>query len=249
MNEIVIKLEPISHYTIHLSEIKDGTFTHDDLEGESAKNKASQDCLNYLSELNPGRRWGYFFHQHQANRVIWTKDKLSPGKQFFLATADAAVTNASNFGLAMLVADCFPILLVDQRRQVFALIHAGWKPLLQNIIELTLLDLKLEFGVKPTGLTAWIGPGVRNCCYRFSDKPLQAELPSWQPTIQKQKSKWAIDLPLFIINELKRLGLNQKQILDYGQCTYCQDQTFFSHRRSLEKKDQKGRIVVGVSHP
>ena len=69
-------------------------------------------------------------------------------------TADAAFTNRKNIALAILTADCLPILLVNEQGTEIAAIHGGWKPLAANIIENTLAKFQ------STDIHAWLGPCI-----------------------------------------------------------------------------------------
>ncbi len=182
----------------------------------------------------------YFHHQHQAHRVIAS---LKNYKQ--KAWADAAITNQP-VCLAMIVADCFPIILYDPQHNILALAHGGWKPLLQNIIELTVLDMQLQFKANVSRIQAWIGPGIRSCCYHFQKQPIQTRLPSWQPAISQSAKGWSLNLPLFIKNELARLGVTTDNIIDYNQCTACQPHQYFSHYRSKKANEKDGRMMVAA---
>lgn len=69
-------------------------------------------------------------------------------------TADAAFTTRKNIALAILTADCLPILLVNDEGTEIAAIHGGWKPLAANIIENTLAKFQ------STNIHAWLGPCI-----------------------------------------------------------------------------------------
>ncbi len=227
----MIQLTPNSKYTIYLSEKKEGSI--------HTQNQAKE----YLLSNGIKSKVAYFHHQHQSGR-FWFNQHLNEHKIW----ADAALTQSSQIALTMSVADCFPVIINSNTQPLLTLVHAGWKPLLQNVLELTMQEIQLEIGLKTDDLTAWIGPGIRPCCYRFTQQPIQANLKKWQPSIKKQKNNWVVDLPNFIQEELRRLGIKTKQIIDSNDCTYCQPQHFFSHRRSLNLKQPKedGRMLIGV---
>lgn len=219
----------------------------------------------------------YFNHQHQTFRFInlagkSTQNKTQQNKKIW---ADAVISNQTSTLVYMNVADCFPIILYEPNQKVFALIHAGFKPLAQNIIELTAMDLKYHLGIKPKNLLAWIGPGIQKCCYQFKNKPWLADLSNWKKVIKEMKAYklvdkisnkgnknnqkvnqsiklWQINLQQFIINELLKLGLNKNKLQIDGTCTCCATDSqnkplYHSHRRfSLGKEGQEGRNFVGV---
>ncbi|MFQ5817901.1 MAG: polyphenol oxidase family protein, partial [Terriglobia bacterium] len=78
---------------------------------------------------------------------------------------DALITDQVGLLLAVQVADCLPILLVDPVRRVVANVHAGWRGTLARIVEKTVGQMQLRFGSQPRQLVAAIGPGIHRCCY------------------------------------------------------------------------------------
>ncbi len=225
----MIKISPIFKYNIYLSEKKEGSI------------HTQTQAKNYLRTHGIKSSICYFRHQHQAHR-FWCTKKANEHKIW----SDAVLTTQKNNCLTMAVADCFPVVLTVKNKPLFSLVHAGWKPLLQNILELTILDMQLKKNLDPQQIAAWIGPGIRRCCYHFKDKPLQSDLPNWEKAISLNKGVWTIDLAKFIHQELLRLGVNQKQIIDYNRCTFCESEQFFSHQRTLRNNDEKGRMLVAV---
>jgi YfiH family protein len=68
--------------------------------------------------------------------------------------------------LAVTVADCLPVFLLDLRSGSFAALHSGWKG---TGIVLTALALMKERGTRPEETAALLGPCIRSCCYRVDD--------------------------------------------------------------------------------
>jgi hypothetical protein len=78
---------------------------------------------------------------------------------------DALITDRPGLLLAVQVADCLPILLVDAERRVVAAVHAGWRGTLAGIAAKTVGRMRQEFGCRPGRLVAAFGPGIHRCCY------------------------------------------------------------------------------------
>ncbi len=226
----MLKIRPINRLQVYLSTKKDGSIVN---KSQAEKLLAKNGCRSSVI---------YFKHQHQAQRFYLHKKNNLSAK----ICADAVISQQQKLCLAMSVADCFPLIIAAPQKNIFALLHAGWKPLFQNIIELTVLDLKYLYQLKAESLIAWIGPGIRKCCYRFKEKPVQADLAQWQEAITVKKNFWQIDLPTFIKNELMRLNFNNENIFDFEACTCCEESTYFSHQRSKKTKEANGRIMIGV---
>lgn len=221
----MIKLSPIAGFTIAYSEKKEGNLPDE------------RSTINYFQSFF-STDFFYFHHQHQAHRIIIPGRPL-PTDQI----GDSVISQAPHLGLAMRVADCLPLILIEPKHRIYSLIHAGAKPLGQNIIELTLIDLNRFFHVQPSQLHAWIGPGIRSCCYRTPDRPWQTDLPAWQTALKPLPTKeWQIDLPAFIQSQLTTLGVPAAQIIDSEICTGCQRETFFSHHCGSTAADRAGRF-------
>jgi copper oxidase (laccase) domain-containing protein len=296
----VLKFTPCPQLQILVSEAQNGNFNQVEAVREQ------------LRQFDQGNNIIYFHHQQQAGRYWQTQTSVSKlasdniakynsqdhensnlkTKRWQEVEADAALTGSPQTWLAMKVADCFPVALYHPERPLLALIHAGWKPLLQNILELTIQDIALQVSaeqiasrqidsrqtrgssectdIKPTSsglhdparaskflsqLKAWIGPGIRRCCYHFTQRPLQAGLTTWKQAVSKLEAgsssrtepQWSIDLPLFIKSELRRLGLESSNIIDSQLCTCCcrvQDLKQNKKAQQQPALDQKENSVI-----
>ncbi len=90
-----------------------------------------------------------FVNQVHGNQIIGAAASSTP------LEADALVTSSSDLALAMLVADCVPILLADENSDSFALVHAGWRGLKLEILR----NAVRRFASPPT-LRAYLGPCI-----------------------------------------------------------------------------------------
>ena len=87
---------------------------------------------------------------------------------------DAVVTNRPGLLLAVQVADCLPLLLVDAKRRIVAAVHAGWRGTLKRIAEKTIGRMRQEFGTNPRDIRAAFGPSIRRCCYEVGREVVEA---------------------------------------------------------------------------
>ena len=71
-------------------------------------------------------------------------------------TADAAITRRKNVAIAVMTADCLPIILASKYGNEIAVIHGGWKPLAKGIISSTLTEMNSP----ADELIAWLGPCI-----------------------------------------------------------------------------------------
>lgn len=141
---------------------------------------------------------------------------------------DAILSQESKIVLSMRLADCLPIILYDSDKHVFALLHGGWRSLLQNIIPLTIQRMQIEFQVKPSTINAWIGPSLRSCCNIVSTSIVQEHFSEWKPYINLQEHR--IDLQSAAKDQLQVSGVLREHIVDSELCTY-HDERFYSFRK------------------
>ena len=83
---------------------------------------------------------------------------------------DGLMTDVPGLLLAVGVADCVPVLVVDRRRKAVAAFHAGWRGTLARIVERGIGRMRLRYGSKPEDLLAAIGPAIGPCCYSVGEE-------------------------------------------------------------------------------
>ena len=134
--------------------------------------------------------------------------------------ADAAVTDQKNRVLAVMVADCLPILLSELNGHGVAVIHAGWKGLANGVIPCTLKSLQGEW-------TAWLGPAIGPCHYEVGLDVRQ----QFQSDIgfSVRGDRWMMDLKQIARVQLERGGV--QRISGAEECTFCSPEKYYSHRR------------------
>lgn len=152
--------------------------------------------------------------------------------------ADAAITQSKQHVLVILTADCLPILLCNRQGSEIAAIHAGWRGLVNGIVENTLAQMSSQ----PSELVAWIGPAICQSCYEVGDEVLHAFETRYSfaklAFRAQQPHKWRANLPLLAEKILLSSGLfkvSQSKI-----CTFEQSDEFYSYR----KQPQTGRIAT-----
>jgi polyphenol oxidase len=180
---------------------------------------------------------------------------------------DALITNRSDILLAILTADCVPVLVADTRRRVVAAFHAGWRGTLARIVERGIGTMRLQFGSRPKDLIAAIGPGIGACCYsvgeevRFDFESQFAYAPSLFSEVYDSdpvKDKYPllfltarapghsnigpqIHLDLIEANRRQLLdaGLSASKISIVGECTAC-TRLPNGQRRYFSHRDEHG---------
>ncbi|WP_343212853.1 polyphenol oxidase family protein [Arthrobacter sp. Br18] len=145
--------------------------------------------------------------------------------------ADAMVSADGSVPLAVLVADCVPVVLADRRGRATAVVHAGRQGTLDGIAGRTVLRLRQQ-GV--TEIDAWIGPSVCGECYEVPASmrdEVSAVVPSARATTRHGTP--SLDLRAAVAGQLDELGvdvLSRDCALSESSCTL-ENRRLFSHRR------------------
>lgn len=149
--------------------------------------------------------------------------------------ADAALTRSHKHPLAILTADCLPITLCNLQGNEIAAIHAGWRGLVNGIIENTVAKMNS----KPSDLLAWIGPSICQKCYETGDEVYEtftSKYPQSKKAFQPVHSKWLANLPQIAEMVLNAQGINA--VYQSSLCTFESENELYSYRRT----SQTGRI-------
>lgn len=160
--------------------------------------------------------------------------------------ADAAITSRANIALAIMTADCLPVVIADQAGRAVAVAHAGWRGLAGGVLEKTVQALQCRLPADAQ-LRAWIGPAITQAVFEvgadvyeaFCDAdPLSAAFFVLHAPNGVTNSKWLADLSGLARFRLAQAGV--RYIECSGWCTFRQPDLFFSYRRNA----QTGRMAT-----
>ncbi|QWD86197.1 peptidoglycan editing factor PgeF [Polynucleobacter asymbioticus] len=154
--------------------------------------------------------------------------------------ADASVSNVPNEVLAILTADCMPVLFASKRGDVIGAAHAGWRGLSGGVLENTIQEMcSLSAGLRPQDITAWMGPAIGPSAFEVGPDVLQAFASQSQAILSEafqpiagSPEKYLANLYLLAQDRLRSFGI--KQIYGGDFCTVNNPTHFFSYRRDKE---------------
>ena len=150
---------------------------------------------------------------------------------------DALITNVKNIAIAVLTADCVPILIYDKNLKIISVIHAGWKGAYIGIIR-KVIKFLIKNGSNAKDLIAVIGPSISQKNYEiqkdFKDKFLKKDKQN-KIFFKLIKNKTYFSLNKYVYSELKKLGVNNLEIINKD--TFDPKNNFFSARRSIHNKE------------
>lgn len=145
--------------------------------------------------------------------------------------ADATWTLEKNTVLAVMTADCLPLLVTDFSGSLVCAIHAGWRGLLEGVVSNTIRQLP----VSTKTLMVWVGPAISQQYFEIGEEVYQSFIqkqPEHQQYFQKHPEtpgKYYASLPGLVDFELKELGINS--IYHSELCSYERSDWFYSYRR------------------
>jgi YfiH family protein len=242
-------------------------FTKEDRREVVEKNR--RQFLLALGAATSGRPWPLIVNRQVHSDVIHVLRTIPHAP----LVGDGLVTNLTGVAVAILTADCLPVLLVDKRNKVVGAFHAGWRGTAQRIVEKGAGIMRREFRTRPEDIYAAIGPGIRKCCYAVGEdvkhefesqfayaSELFQEIKDSDPVREKypllflnQRApghgdpciRLHLDLAEANRRQLLGAGVRDTRITVLGECTACDTKRFFSHRAD---RGRTGRMmaVVGI---
>lgn len=179
---------------------------------------------------------------HSARVVTVTEPQTGPRIE-----ADALVTDRPGIALAILTADCTPILLADAEAGIIGAAHAGWRGAVDGIMANT-VSAMVELGADPARIVAAIGPTISGPNYEVGPQ-FMADFLALHPGGARYFSTPAgkrehFDLPAFVIDQLEAAGIARVERV--GGCTYASPERYFSHRYATHQGTTTGRQIAMI---
>ena len=179
-------------------------------------------CINWLRQV------------HGTHTVKAVDDQV--------LTADAQWTTDAGRALAVLTADCLPVVFIAQDAGCVGIAHAGWRGLAAGVLE----SLIASMPATPAGLTAWLGPAISQPAYEVGPAVKDAfqhvlgdsSQACFAPSTE-QEGHWMADLYALARLHLTRAGVSEIQ--GGERCTHGEADQFFSYRRD---GDPTGRMAT-----
>ena len=186
----------------------------------------------------------FLLHQFHSNKFIYIDEKYKSKKK---PKVDAVITNQKYLPIAVLTADCAPILICDKKVKMIAAIHAGWKGAYKGVIN-KVIKFMIKKGCKVKNMTAVIGPTISLKNYEVKDGFKRKFIKKDKKNLiffNSNGSKLYFDLAKYIYSSLKILKIQQIDILKID--TFDIKNKFFSARRAIKlKHNDYGRNISTI---
>ena len=183
----------------------------------------------------------FLLHQVHSNKFIFIDKKYNNKNK---PKADAIITNQRNLPIAVLTADCAPILIYDDKIKMIAAIHAGWKGAFKGIIN-KVIKFMIKKGCELNNMTAAIGPSISLKNYEVKEDLKKKFIKKNKKNLmffKINKKKLYFDLTSYIYTSIKKNGIKHIDVLNID--TFDIKNKFFSARRALKlKHNDYGRNI------
>ena len=183
-------------------------------------------------------------HQHHSADTLVVREPW-PGER---PKADAMVTDRPGIAIGVLAADCGPVLFCDAEARVVGAAHAGWKGALTGVLEST-IDAMLGLGARRERIHAVLGPSISQENYEVGPEfaaRFLAQAPGnsayFKPSGRDEHALF--DLNRYTVERLAAAGVVSEMI---GQCTYADEESFYSYRRTTHRQEPDyGRQISAI---
>ncbi|MDQ3038922.1 MAG: peptidoglycan editing factor PgeF [Pseudomonadota bacterium] len=186
----------------------------------------------------------HWLRQVHGVNVVRFNDAPAPGSTVagtdHEVAADAAITCTPGTVLAILTADCLPVVLAARDGSELAAAHAGWRGLANGVLETTVAAMQTS----AEQLVAWLGPAAGPQAYEIDatvrDAFLDSDARADAAFVATREGHWRVDLYALARMRLMGAGIAGHAIRGGGLCTISDPQRYFSHRRD----QRSGRMAT-----
>lgn len=179
-------------------------------------------CLHQLLPAKTRIQWLEQVHGNAVAEISTVTSKALIG--------DAMVTREKNIALAIMTADCLPILLISKQGDEIAAIHGGWRPLAADIIKNTVNKMHTA----SDSIYAWLGPCIGKDVFEVGNEVQMAFVEQGsvfsQAFCKQTNGKYLANLHEIATLQLNHLGI--KQISTLSECTYSKPKKYYSYRKN-----------------
>ena len=174
----------------------------------------------------------FLVKQIHGNKFLFLRKNLNIKN--ISVSADAIITEKKNLPIAVLTADCVPILIFDKKRKMIAAIHAGWRGAYRGIIQ-KVIKFMFNQGCDQKNMIVAIGPCISMSNYevkkKFKDKFIKKDEKNIK-FFKNNKNKIYFDLPKYVKKQVKLNKIKNIDLINVD--TFNIKNNFFSARRSLK---------------
>ena len=199
---------------------------------------ASQLASARWEDLLQASAFAAIVHARQVHETrIVVHDGVGWGVRAAAGPADGHATADPDVLLAVTVADCVPVYLLDADRRAVALLHAGWRGTAARILHCGITLMGQRWGTDPSRLLVHLGPAICGACYEVGPEVFEALGEEVPPNAAP------LDMRGVLARQARTAGVSSESITVSGLCTLCGDGNLFSHRGG---RSERQVAVLGI---
>lgn len=186
-------------------------------------------------------------HQEHTTTVVTATNAWKPENS---PIADALTSRTPGLALAVLAADCVPILFAEPESRVIGAAHAGWKGALNGVIENT-IEAMIDTGAERSSIIAAIGPCIGARSYEVGPEFLKQFVTADSAnaryfTTSSKMGHAYFNIGAYVEGRLSAAGVQSVERIKAD--TYSKEEQFFSFRRSCHRGETDyGRQLSGIT--
>jgi hypothetical protein len=196
------------------------------------KNNIKRNLNIAKSELKAKSKKIFLVKQIHSNKFVFlSKNSNITNKKM---SSDAIISEKKGILIAVLTADCVPILIYDKKRKMIAAVHAGWRGAYKGIIQ-NVIQAMFDKGCSPKNMTVAIGPCISKKNYEVKEQFKNKFIKKNKDNIKfftLKKKKIYFDLSNYVKKQVKLKQIKSIDLLNVD--TFNKRNNFFSARRSLK---------------
>ena len=143
-------------------------------------------------------------------------------------SCDALWSDEKGVSIAIKVADCLPVVMIDPIHSVIANVHSGWRGAVHRITAAAIDAVERATPFDAAGALAYLGPSIRVCCFEVGEEVATQFDARY---VEHTQVKPHVDLIALTVDLLRARGFAAERIFDSGLCTRCEGSIFHSYRR------------------
>lgn len=164
------------------------------------------------------------------------------GPDGVIAGTDGLWTSSAGIPLAVLTADCVPLVLASPTERRVAVVHAGWRGIAAGILAAALAAFE-----SPREVRAAIGPTIGPCHYEVGEDVALAVAAASEAGARTRREGSSLRLDLVGTTRAALRAAGVRRVEDTGLCTACERRRFFSHRRDGAATGRQGAVAVRLA--
>lgn len=217
-------------------------------DGNMAKKFGEDADINrrrFISKLGLNVERFLFMQPNNSDVIVELKEDVLTEENLYykLIEADAIVSRYPNVFIYLSFADCIPFTIYDQKQNIFAFAHLGWRSTYLNLHQ-KLFQLFIEtYHSNIEDLMIHIGPCIKKESYLLPNLEQKDNL-VWKPYITfANENLYSIDLRGYVVDFFKEQQVKQIHISDIDTGS---NLNYFSHYRSTHTDEIEGRFFCSV---